>query len=299
MTDYVPLLARAIAQLHPNTGEGRRALYDRARKALAEQFRSGDPKWAQADFKTESAALEAAIRRVEMEAARRAAPAQGAQGASAQGAPAYAPADEPHDRPPLKDPRRSVALIGGAVAALALLIAGVAAYTYWPGLPDARSLLKPGPPVQVVAHTPEADNSYVFMRQLVYYRTNYPVGTLIVDKSQTFLYMVRPRLAALRYRIGVGSECRALAGLYNIVRKEEAPGWGAAGQQVANAGDVAVKNPYGARALHLSDDYLIHGTNVALNIDRRELERCIGLINDDVIDLYERTDVGTRVVVLQ
>jgi lipoprotein-anchoring transpeptidase ErfK/SrfK len=294
MTDYVPLLARAIAQLHPNTGEARRALYDRARSALAEQFRSGDAKWAQADFKAESAALEAAIRRVEMEAARRAAPA-----APAQGAPVYAPADEPHDRPPLKDPRRSVALIGGAVAALALLIAGVAAYTYWPGLPDARSLLKPGPPVQVVEHTPEADNSYVFMRQLVYYRTNYPVGTLIVDKSQTFLYVVRPRLAALRYRIGVGAECRALAGLYNIVRKEEAPDWGAAAQKVANAGDPAMKNPYGARALYLSDDYLIHGTDVALTIDRRALERCIGLINDDVIDLYERTDVGTRVVVLQ
>src|SRR5262245_48514776 len=59
------------------------------------------------------------------------------------------------------------------------------------------------------------------MRQLVYYRTNQPVGTLVVDKNQTFLYVVRPNVSALRYNIGVGPECTTLSGMYHVVRKEE------------------------------------------------------------------------------
>ena len=73
------------------------------------------------------------------------------------------------------------------------------------------------------AESPDDKSNYVRLRQLVYYRTNQPVGTLVVDKNQTFLYVVRPNVSALRYNIGVGPECTALSGLYHVVRKEERP----------------------------------------------------------------------------
>jgi lipoprotein-anchoring transpeptidase ErfK/SrfK len=126
------------------------------------------------------------------------------------------------------------------------------------------------------------------MRQLVYFRTNQPVGTIMVDKSQTFLYVVRPNMSALRYNIGVGTECAALAGLYHVVRKEELPGSRAA-QQSADMSSL------GARVLYLDKDYRIHGSNPAAA--GRLPEGCIRLINDDVIYLYERTPLESRVVV--
>ena len=81
------------------------------------------------------------------------------------------------------------------------------------------------------AEQPAANASYIYLRQPVYYRTNHPVGTIVVDKTQGFLYVVRPSLSALRYGIGVGPECTASAGLYQIVRKEEWPGWKPPAQQ--------------------------------------------------------------------
>ena len=107
---------------------------------------------------------------------------------------------------------------------------------------------------------------YVYLRQPVYYRTNHPVGTIVVDKSQSFLYVVRPSLSALRYGIGVGPECTDAAGLYQIVRKEEWPGLKvAAGGRSAD--EERNKNPLGARALYLSKEYRIHGTNTP-SLDR-------------------------------
>ena len=73
MVDYFPVLERAVAALNPNTKEARRVLYDRARRALVDGLRASDPTLSDTDLKTQSAALEAAIRRVEGEALRRAA----------------------------------------------------------------------------------------------------------------------------------------------------------------------------------------------------------------------------------
>ena len=118
------------------------------------------------------------------------------------------------------------------------------------------------------------------MRQLVYYRTNQPVGTLVVDKNQTFLYVVRPNVSALRYNIGVGPECTTLSGLYHVVRKEEPK----------PSGDAL-----GARVLYLDKDYRIHGSSAA--IPPGKLAGCIRLVDDDVIYLYDRTPLESRVVV--
>src|SRR6476659_2336719 len=106
MVDYVPVIARAVASLNPNTSEQRHALYERARKTLVDRLRSADP--TQVDLKAERAALEAAILRVERDVVRRAAPAR----------PQPRPRDEAYgyrDRPPLKDPQRHLRLVGAAI----------------------------------------------------------------------------------------------------------------------------------------------------------------------------------------
>jgi len=288
MADYYPLIARAVGTLNPNTPEQRRALYDRARRTLVDQLRINDPTLTQTDVKAESAALDAAIQRVERDFARPSAPPP-PRPRPRPGPPAAhtAPDEDPaySDLSPLADTgKRWRLLIGAGVAAL-LIIGGVAAYSYLPrNLSAVRSDMHTMANAQksasvAAAETSEDKSNYVRMRQLVYYRTNQPVGTLVVDKNQTFLYVVRPNVSALRYNIGVGPECTTLSGLFHVVRKEEPKQSGEAG----------------ARVLYLDKDYRIHGSSAA--IPSGKLAGCIRLVDDDVIYLYDRTPLESRVVV--
>src|SRR5262245_61426986 len=175
MADYFPLLARAVAALSPNTREQRQALYDRARNTLIEKLR--DPTVSQTDLKVESEALEAAIQRVEMDAMRRTAPPPGAKPrpkAHAAPPPGY------RDRPPLTDPKKPLRMAAGALAAALVLGPGWVAYHYWPrNLSDVRTIAA-ARSVPAAAEQPDAKTDYVRLRQLVYFRTNQPVGTIMV-----------------------------------------------------------------------------------------------------------------------
>ena len=281
MVDYVPLIARAVASLNPNTSEQRHALYERARKTVVDKLRSADPTLSHVDLKAERAALEAAILRVERDVVRRAAPAR----------PRPQPRDQAYeyrDRPPLKNPQRHLRLVGVAIGFLIILVVGVATYSFWPNITGGTRNITPAPKAVVVApEPPDARSSYVRLRQLVYYRTNQPVGTIVVDKSQTFLYVVRPNVSALRYSIGVGKECTTLAGLYHVVRKEEpTPQSGGASSNLKTLG---------ARILYLNDDHRIHGSDASAALAR--FDGCIRLGDDDVIYLYDRTSLESRVVI--
>jgi len=284
MVDYVPLISRAVATLNPNTREQRQILYDRARKTLVDKLRGTDPTLAHTNLEAERSALEAAIQRVERDFARRAAPPQ---------------RQTPHknyeyrDRPPLSDPRKQLGILVGALSVVLVLCAGVAGYYLWPrNLAEVRNIASQRA-APVISEPADNKSGYVRLRQLVYYRTNQPVGTIVVDKTQTFLYVVRPNTSALRYSIGVGTECTALAGLYHVARKEELSGGGQPGQQSALD---QMKSLLGARVLYLDkEDYRIHGSDAASA--RTLSEGCIRLINDDVIYLYDRTPLESRVVV--
>src|SRR5438132_14148242 len=72
MADYHPLIARAVAGLERNTGDARRALYERARAALVAQLRSVTPALTESDVTRERLALEEAVRKVEAESVRQA-----------------------------------------------------------------------------------------------------------------------------------------------------------------------------------------------------------------------------------
>jgi lipoprotein-anchoring transpeptidase ErfK/SrfK len=188
----------------------------------------------------------------------------------------------------LKDVRKPLRIAAGAFGVLFILIAGVTTYSYWPRiLSGARSVPSPRS-VAVVAENPETKSNFVRLRQLVYYRTNQPVGTIIVDKSQDFLYVVRPNASALRYSIGVGAECITLAGLYHVVRKES-----------FGENDPAEKSlsALGARVIYLDKDSRIHGSSASTATARPVPDGCIRLDNDDVVYLYDRTPLESRVVV--
>ena len=136
------------------------------------------------------------------------------------------------------------------------------------------------------------------MPQIVYFRTTYPVGTIIINRPQTFLYVVRPRLAAMRYTIDVDSDCAKLIGLYRVVRKEEWPGENAPPKHASDTADKRTMIALGARALDLDQNFRIHSASAPPPRESEALKRCIALANDDMIKLYDRTPVGNRVVVL-
>lgn len=276
MVDYVQLISRAVASLDPNIREARQALYRRARQTLVDKLRSIDPTLSHTDLEAERAALESAIQQVERDVVRRTAP------------PQRQPAQERYeyrDRPPLKDTRNWVRTAAVALGVLLVFAVGAGIYSFWPrSLDDVRSMAKQRN-VSSTSDPAEIKSDFVRLRQLVYYRTTQPVGTIVVDKSQTFLYVVRPNLSALRYSIGVGTECTALSGLYHVARKEELPGGKPSGQQ-----------PPDSPVLYLDKaDYRIHGFDGSARISLPE--GCIRLIKEDVIYLYNHTPLETRVVV--
>ena len=144
-----------------------------------------------------------------------------------------------------------------------------------------------------------------WQRAVVDYPTKEPAGTVIVDTGNTYLYYVLGQNRAIRYGVGVGREGFTWSGVQTIARKSAWPDWHPPAQMIARqpylprfvAGGPG--NPLGARALYLGSSlYRIHGTNDPSTIGKFVSSGCIRLSNDDVIDLFNRVSVGTKVVVL-
>jgi lipoprotein-anchoring transpeptidase ErfK/SrfK len=142
-------------------------------------------------------------------------------------------------------------------------------------------------------------------RQVVDYPSREAAGTIIVDTAHTYLYLVLGHGKALRYGIGVGREGFTWSGVKSVQRKAEWPDWFPPAEMIARqpylprmtAGGPG--NPLGARALYIAGTvYRIHGTNDPTTIGKNVSSGCIRLTNDDVTDLYNRVQVGAKVVVL-
>ena len=152
---------------------------------------------------------------------------------------------------------------------------------------------------------PQAETPSRFKRQIVNYATGEAPGTIVVDTPNTYLYLVLGQGRAIRYGIGVGREGFTWAGVKTVEKKAEWPDWHPPQEMIERqpylprfmAGGPG--NPLGARAMYLSGSvYRIHGTNAPSTIGTRVSSGCIRLVNEDVIDLYSRVTVGTKVVVL-
>jgi lipoprotein-anchoring transpeptidase ErfK/SrfK len=169
-----------------------------------------------------------------------------------------------------------------------------------------------GKPMTVAALPPEeqpdaapAQLSPNLRRQEVSFATKEPAGTIVVDTPHTYLYYILGNGRAVRYGVRVGREGFTWTGVQKITKKTEWPDWLPPTEMIERqpylprfmAGGPG--NPLGARAMYLgSTVYRIHGTNQPSTIGKFVSSGCIGMLNDDVSDLFDRVKVGTRVVVL-
>jgi lipoprotein-anchoring transpeptidase ErfK/SrfK len=204
----------------------------------------------------------------------------------------------------------------GAVAISALAFSGsaqaapVQLFPFFP--PTVAPQTQPYQPFQAAPYqaAPSEDRDSVelparFRRQTVSYATREPAGTVVVDTPNTYLYYVLGNGQAVRYGIGVGRDGFTWSGIQSVTRKAEWPDWTPPPEMIARqpylprqmAGGPG--NPLGARAMYLGGTvYRIHGTNAPDTIGKHVSSGCIRMTNRDVIDLYSRVNVGTKVVVL-
>ena len=145
----------------------------------------------------------------------------------------------------------------------------------------------------------------MYEKQLVDYHGREGAGTIVIDTPNKFLYLVEGSGKALRYGIGVGRPGFTWSGVKTISAKREWPDWTPPAEMLARRPDLprhmegGPENPLGARAMYLGSSlYRIHGSNEPWTIGTNVSSGCIRMRNDDVIDLYGRVNVGTRVIVL-
>jgi lipoprotein-anchoring transpeptidase ErfK/SrfK len=152
-----------------------------------------------------------------------------------------------------------------------------------------------------------------FRRQVVAYKTNEKAGTIVINARQHFLYFVLGNGEAIRYGVGVGREGFGWHGTVRVGRKAEWPAWVPPPEMVERERkrgiilparmEGGMRNPLGARALYLyrgdSDTgFRIHGTSEPWTIGLNVSSGCIRMLNKDVVDLYNRTKIGAKVVVM-
>ncbi|MFC5484190.1 L,D-transpeptidase [Microvirga aerilata] len=144
-----------------------------------------------------------------------------------------------------------------------------------------------------------------FQRQLVSYQGRERPGTIVVDTGNKFLYLVQGDGRAIRYGIGVGREGFEWSGRQTVSMKREWPSWRPPADMLRRRPDLprfmegGPDNPLGARALYLGSSlYRIHGTNEPHTIGQAVSSGCIRMLNDDVVDLYNRVKVGATVIVI-
>lgn len=147
--------------------------------------------------------------------------------------------------------------------------------------------------------------SPIYLRQVVPYATAERSGTIVVDTRQHFLYFVLGDGRALRYGIGVARDGFEWSGTHRITRKAEWPSWTPPAEMRRRQPGLPAfmeggpNNPLGARALYIGSTlYRIHGTTEPWSIGQNVSSGCIRMTNADVIDLYGRVQLNSKVVVL-
>jgi lipoprotein-anchoring transpeptidase ErfK/SrfK len=163
-----------------------------------------------------------------------------------------------------------------------------------------------------------ADLDPAFIRMTVSYRTGEAPGTIIIDPANHYLYLIQEGGLAIRYGVGVGRQGFGWSGSATVHDKQEWPDWYPPKEMLARQPELmahmselqgglgmpgGTRNPLGARALYLWQGnkdtlYRIHGTAEPWTIGRSVSSGCIRMIDQDVIDLYERVPVGAKVIVL-
>lgn len=193
-----------------------------------------------------------------------------------------------------------------------------------PSLVEAGLVEAPAPKIVEGVYSSKNDGSFTvpevpvekvpaeFQRQTVYYPTEEPVGTVIINPAAKHLYLVTAKNQATRYGIAVGKAGFQWSGEALITNRRPWPTWTPPPEMISRKPELAKwekgqpggpTNPLGARALYLTTNgvdygYRIHGTPEWASIGKNASSGCIRMINQDVMDLYERVQDGAKVVVL-
>jgi len=180
---------------------------------------------------------------------------------------------------------------------------------------SVRRLMGGPEPVRTASVAPQEKSAVrramnpIYLPQEVAYAGPEKPGTIIIDTTQNFLFLVEEGGRARRYGVGTGKPGFEWAGSHAVTRKAEWPDWRPPAEMIAREREKGrnlpahmpggPENPLGARALYLGSTlYRIHGTNQPWTIGHAVSSGCIRMRNEDVVELYERVGVGTRVVVM-
>jgi len=204
-------------------------------------------------------------------------------------------------------------LFGSAAGLGALALAGCAPSSLM-SLAEAKKVYGPVPderfPIPAV-NVNKVNPKY--FRRTVSYASNEPVGTIIVDPRNHYVYRIEGEGSATRYGVSVGRAGFLWSGDAYIGRKAEWPVWTPPQEMIKRQPEVAkyaggmapgLDNPLGARVLYLYQDgrytlYTLYSTSVPETIGKGISSGCIGLLTQDMFDLYSKTPVNTKVVVLK
>jgi lipoprotein-anchoring transpeptidase ErfK/SrfK len=176
-----------------------------------------------------------------------------------------------------------------------------------PAQPDQPRMAALRRPAQRMVMRPQINP--IYLPQEVAYDGPQKPGTIVIDTTQNFLYLVEKNGKARRYGVGTGKPGFEWSGTHKISNKRVWPDWRPPARMIAREAAKGrylptylaggAENPLGARALYLgSTEYRIHGTNQPWTIGGAVSSGCIRMRNEDVVDLYERVNVGTTVVVI-
>ena len=226
--------------------------------------------------------------------------------------------------------RSKRALIAGSASLMGLAVTGCTA------VQDATTRITAGntaisggatPRNYAVAYGPQRNEKFPipavdlkkvpnrFLRREVSYRTRHPVGTVIVDTSKFYLYLVQPNGRAMRYGVGLGRQGFTWSGQGVIQWKRRWPTWTPPAEMIERQPELAkwsadnggmppgLKNPLGARALYIFQDgkdtlYRLHGSPEYWSIGKAVSSGCVRLMNQDIIDLYGRVPPKASLIVI-
>ena len=145
-------------------------------------------------------------------------------------------------------------------------------------------------------------------RTVINFETALAPGSILVRTAERKLYFILPDGQAITYRVGVGREGFSWSGHNQISRKAAWPTWtppkimikreAARGHIIPDFMEGGSNNPLGARALYIGGtDFRIHGTTQPWSIGHAVSSGCIRMLNEHVIDLYDRVKIGAKIVV--
>jgi lipoprotein-anchoring transpeptidase ErfK/SrfK len=184
-----------------------------------------------------------------------------------------------------------------------LVLASLAGFAM---LPQAQAFIDPVSRLPLEMSDDVRFRAAAIPREEVDYKGRHAPGTIVVDTNEKRLYFVLPNNRAIKYGVGVGRPGFAWGGTKTVSRKAEWPTWTPPPQMLRRRPDLprfmpgGEGNPMGARAMYLGTSlYRIHGSNEPETIGQAVSSGCIRMINEDVIHLYERVKIGTRVVVVR